>query len=168
MRTTSQAVVAALTVVLAATGTGCSSHPNPVGAVASGQPSPPASTQLSSAPSAPASSASATPTDAISGSPSVTPAPPFTSPPTSAPTPSPAASTSVPPRGTHAITVVAGLACPDPGSAGQSASPSPKPLPPSLAIKAVVRCETVQRSYPGLGNWSVSLPRSRIPVLAPS
>ncbi|HWF42271.1 MAG TPA: hypothetical protein VN683_09325 [Acidothermaceae bacterium] len=61
----------------------------------------------------------------------------------------------MPPRGTRAITVVAGLACPDPGSPGQS--PSPKPLPASLAIKAVVRCETVQRSYPGLGTWSVQL-----------
>jgi hypothetical protein len=36
-------------------------------------------------------------------------------------------------------------------------SPSPKPLPANLAIKAVVRCETVQRSYPGLGSWSVQL-----------
>jgi hypothetical protein len=52
---------------------------------------------------------------------------------------------------------VAGLACPDPGSPGQATSPPPKPLPPSLAIKAVVRCETVQRSYPGLGSWSVQL-----------
>ena len=63
----------------------------------------------------------------------------------------------MPPPGTHAVTVVAGLACPDPGSPGQSASPSPKPLPSSVAIKAVVRCETVQRSYPGLGTWSVQL-----------
>ena len=63
----------------------------------------------------------------------------------------------VPPRGTHAVTVVAGLSCPEPGSPGQAASPSPKPLSPSVAIKAVVRCETVQRSYPGLGSWSVQL-----------
>jgi hypothetical protein len=55
------------------------------------------------------------------------------------------------------VTVVAGLACPDPGSPGQAASPSPKPLSPSVAIKAVVRCETVDRSYPGLGSWSVQL-----------
>ncbi|HEY3924209.1 MAG TPA: hypothetical protein VGL75_06565 [Acidothermaceae bacterium] len=53
--------------------------------------------------------------------------------------------------------MVAGRACPDPAAPGQSASPSPKPLPASLAIKAVVRCETVQRSYPGLGTWSVQL-----------
>ena len=63
----------------------------------------------------------------------------------------------MPPVGAHAVTVVAGLACPDAGSPGQATSPSPKPLPPSLSITAVVRCETVQRSYPGLGSWSVQL-----------
>jgi len=163
MRTTSRSVIAAVTVVLAATAAGCSSHRSQAGAVPSGSPSAPASTGLSSAPSAPESSASAMPSDLISGSPSVTSAPPVTSPPTSAPTPSPTASTSVPPRGSHATTMVAGLACPDPGSPGspgspgQATSPSRKPLPPSLAIKAVVRCETVQRSYPGLGSWSVQL-----------
>lgn len=157
MRTTSRSVIATVTVVLAATAAGCSSHRSQAGAVPSGSPSAPASTGLSSAPSAPESSAPAMPSDLISGSPSVTSAPPVTSAPTPAPTPSPTASTSVPPRGSHATTVVAGLACPDPGSPGQATSPSPKPLPPSLAIKAVVHCETVQRSYPGLGSWSVQL-----------
>lgn len=123
-------MVVALTVVLTATVAGCSSH---------------------------RSQAGATPSDLISGSPSVTSAPPVTPPSPSAPTTSPTAGTSVPPPGTHAVTVVAGLACPDPGSLGQQASPSPKPLPPSVAIKAVVRCETVQRSYPGLGTLSVQL-----------
>jgi len=117
-------------------------------------PSASAGTQLSSAPAAPARSAFAMPTGLMSGSPSVTSAPPVTSPSTST-TPSPTAGTSVPPRGTHALTVVAGLACPDPASLGQPTSPSPKSLEPSLAIKAVVRCEIVQRSYPGLGTWSV-------------
>jgi len=60
------------------------------------------------------------------------------------------------PARTHAITAVAGLTCPNPASPGQATSPSPKPLPPSLVIKAVVRCETVQRSYP-VGSWSVQL-----------
>jgi len=63
----------------------------------------------------------------------------------------------VPPIGTHATTVVAGLACPSPGLDGLATSPSPKPLPPTLTIKSVVRCETVQRGYPGLGSWNVQV-----------
>jgi hypothetical protein len=161
-RTTPRAAIAALTLVLVAAAAGCSSHHSNAGA----QPSTAASTELTNAPvsagptsSAPESSAPATPADLISGSPAVTSAPPVTSRPGSAdpPTPAPTAATTVPPRGSHAVTVVAGLACPDPGLLGQATSPSPKPLPASLAIKAVVRCETVQRSYPGLGNWSVQL-----------
>jgi hypothetical protein len=135
-RTTSVAVITTITVALTMAIVGCSSHRSGAGAAPSGPP-------VSSSPT--------------SGSPSVPSAPPVTSASTPAPSPSPTAGTSVPPRGTHATTVVAGLACPDPGSAGQAISPSPKPLPASLAIKAVVRCETVQRSYPGLGNWSVQL-----------
>jgi hypothetical protein len=163
MRTTLQTAVAALAVALVATAAGCSSHRSQARPVSPAVPlapsSAPASTPVTGAPvnSAPASSASAMPTDPISGSPSGSAAPPVTSPSVAAPTPSSTAGTGVPPRGAHATTVVAGLACPDPASLGQAASPSPKPLPASLAIKAVVRCETVQRSYPGLGTWSVQL-----------
>jgi hypothetical protein len=168
MRKISLTVIAAVTAALAAAAAGCSSHRSQAGVVQSVvSPVAPASTQLISRPglggrgtsAAPASAASITPGGPASGSPSVSPVPSGTAPSASPrPTaPSPTAVTGVPPLGTRAVTVAAGLACPDPGSPGQATSPSPKPLPTSLAIKAVVRCETVQRSYPGLGSWTVQL-----------
>ena len=157
VRTTSLTVITAVTVVLAAAATGCSSHRSQAAAVQSAPPS----TQLTGALSpsiGPLTSAAVNPTSPFSESPRVTSGPPVTSPSVlprpSAPTPT--SGPAVPPLGTHAITVVAGLPCPNPASPGQATSPSPKPLPPSLVIKAVVRCETVQRSYP-VGSWSVQL-----------
>jgi hypothetical protein len=157
MRTTSQTVMAAVTALLAATAAGCSSHRSQAGAGQSVASSAAASTQLTSAATSasPASSASAGP--ASSGEAALsTPVPPVPS--VAAPVASRSGAVpAVPPLGTHATTVVAGLACPDAGSPGQATSPSPKPLSPNVAIKAVVGCETVQRSYPGLGTWNVQL-----------
>jgi hypothetical protein len=160
MRTTSLTVITAVTAVLGATAAGCSSHRSPVGAVQSVvSSSAPASTQLTSAPTSAgpagsAGSASVGPASQGSTAPSV----PSVAAPSVAPLPlAPAPTASVPRLGTHALTVVAGLGCPDVGSPGQATAPSPKPLPPSVTIKAVVRCEIVQRSYPGLGGWTVQL-----------
>jgi len=63
-----------------------------------------------------------------------------------------------PPVGKHATASVAGVKidCPaDTYVAG--GSPGRTPLPAEATIKAVVRCETVLRVYPGLGEWSVQL-----------
>ncbi len=161
VRTASLTVITAVTVVLAAAAAGCSSHRSQAAAVQSAPQSAPASTQLTGAPSpstGPPSSAAVNPTNPFSESPRVTSAPPVTSP-SVLPRPSvptPTSGPAVPPLGTRAITAVAGLPCPNPASPGQATSPSPKPLPPSLVITAVVRCETVQRSYP-VGSWSVQL-----------
>jgi hypothetical protein len=173
MRTTSVTVITAMTVALAVVAAACSSHHSQAGAEQSVVASTPATPPLLSTPilstrpstpisADPASSAAAVgpastdPANPLSGSPSVTAVPSVT------PSASPSASQSatvpaVPPVGAHAVTVVAGLACPAAGSPGQVTSPSPKPLPAGVAIKSVVRCETVVRSYPGLGSWIVQL-----------
>jgi hypothetical protein len=169
MRTTSVTVITTITVAMAVAAAGCSSHHSQVGAGQSVVSSAPGGAQLTSAPTsagaasavASAGPASTDPANPVSGSPSVTPVPPVT--PSASPVTTHAVASNsgsvpaVPPLGTHAVTVVAGLACPGAGSPGQATSPSPKPLSPSVAIKAVVRCETVQRSYPGLGSWNVQL-----------
>jgi hypothetical protein len=173
-RTTSVRVITTMTAVLAVAVAGCSSHRSQVGAGQSVVSSAPGSAQLTSAPTSAGAASSATsagpasidPANPVTGSPSVTPVPSVT--PSASPVASHAVAShavesnsgtvpAVPPLGTHAVTVVAGLACPAAGSPGQSTSPSPKPLSPSVAIKAVVRCGTVQRSYPGLGSWNVQL-----------
>lgn len=68
--------------------------------------------------------------------------------------PSAAATGSPPPVSAYAVTAFGGVACqaPEPGGAG-----SATPLSAAVHIKAVVRCETVQRNYPGLGSWTVQL-----------
>src|SRR5450755_2605932 len=154
MRTSSRSAIAFFAVLLAATAAGCSSHRSTSRIVPSGSQATAASTQLNSsaASAGPASPVNSAPVNPAGGSPSASStrsSTPSAPPPTNA--------SGVPPPGAHAVTVVAGLACPAAGSAGQATSPAPKPLPPSLAITAVVRCETVQRSYPGLGSWSVQL-----------
>src|SRR5450631_607977 len=168
MRTPSRSAITFFAVLLAATAAGCSSHRSTSRIVPSGSQATAASTQLNSsaASAGPASPVNSAPVNPAGGSPSAGSAPPAS--PSASPSasstrsstpspPPPTTASGVPPPGAHAVTVVAGLACPAAGSAGQATSPAPKPLPPSLAITAVVRCETVQRSYPGLGSWSVQL-----------
>jgi hypothetical protein len=63
-----------------------------------------------------------------------------------------------PPMGKPAAASVAGVtvSCPaDAYVAGGSKGRTP--LPADVTIKAVVRCETVLRAYPGIGEWSVQL-----------
>jgi hypothetical protein len=164
VRTPSLTVITAVTVALAVTAAGCSGRRSHAASGQSVSPSALASTPLGSAPTTAslagsAGSASVEPASPGSAVTSDTPVPSVTVPSVSAPPPTgaPTASASVPPLGTHAHTVVAGLSCPAAGSPGQPTSPSPRPLLPGVAIKAVVRCEDVQRSYPGLGSWTVQL-----------
>ncbi len=61
-----------------------------------------------------------------------------------------------PPQGPHATAHVGSLAiaCPDEPWPGLESNP---PLAKDVVIKAVVRCEPVQRTYSSLGEWSVQL-----------
>ena len=71
-----------------------------------------------------------------------------------------AATGTPPPTGTHAVAAVDGatVSCPDqPYPNAVNDSDQRAPAAPGLAITAVVRCETVQRSYDGLGQWNVQL-----------
>ncbi len=63
-----------------------------------------------------------------------------------------------PPVGKQAVAHVgaATISCPtEPFTTGGGTDRTP--LPPGLVIKTVVRCETVLRTYPDLGEWSVQL-----------
>jgi hypothetical protein len=146
------AVIVFVTIGLA----GCSSRAHPTAgplATLSGSP-----TSASSAPMASSPPSSA---------------PPSSAPPSSAPTSSaePVVSASAPvsglplqewadasgpppPVSPHAVTAYGAVACPAPevGGAGSATR-----LTAAVQIKAVVRCETVERSYPGLGAWTVQL-----------
>ena len=59
-----------------------------------------------------------------------------------------------PPVGAHAVTAFGAVACPAraPGRAGPTTR-----LTTAVHIQAVVRCETVERGYPGLGTWTTQL-----------
>jgi hypothetical protein len=63
--------------------------------------------------------------------------------------------------GTHAVASIDGasVACPDgaPFVQPKSGPVSVASLPADAQIAAVVRCENVVRSYPGLGQWNVQL-----------
>lgn len=63
-----------------------------------------------------------------------------------------------PPMGKHATAQVGGasISCPDDVYVSGGA-PGRDALPAHVVITAVVRCETVLRAYPGLGEWSVQL-----------
>lgn len=71
-----------------------------------------------------------------------------------------AATGSPPPRAAHAVAAIDGATvnCPDgvPLIAGPDDA-SRSLLPAAAKISAVVRCETVERTYPGLGEWSVQI-----------
>ena len=165
-RTASLAVIIFVTVGLA----GCSS--NSSGAAA---PAPATSSGAVIAPTAPTSSAPVsppTPVAPVASSTGPAPVAPSTPAPSVAPepsdTPTPAASPvpgvpveewadasgPPPPVGAHAVTAFGAVACPAPqvnwaGSATR--------LSAAVQVKAVVRCETVQRDYPGVGSWTVQL-----------
>lgn len=92
--------------------------------------------------------------------------------PSYAPTgPAASAATGPPPLvATHAVATVDGstVACPiGTPYADQAPGQSAPPLAPGVQIKAVVRCETVQRSYAGLGEWQVQLAEVADSGLAP-
>jgi hypothetical protein len=72
--------------------------------------------------------------------------------------PAATAPTGTPPVADHAVAHVGAVtvACPHepfPPEPMQTA----KPLAKNVSVTAVVRCQTVDRSYPGLGTWSVQL-----------
>src|SRR5450631_1786166 len=101
----------------------------------------------------------------VAGSPPATTAPaeipPTTPAPSAAPPPSgiptsgtPTSTAGPPPVSAHAVTAFGAVACPAPEVGGAG---SATPLSVAVHIKAVVRCETVQRDYPGLGTWTVQL-----------
>ena len=71
-----------------------------------------------------------------------------------------AATTNAPPVGFHASVVVAGssVPCPDFGPwAPPAVQEDNPPLNQGVPIRAVVQCQVVDRSYPGIGLWSVQL-----------
>lgn len=145
VRTTTVGVIFFVTIGLA----GCSSSSS--GAAA------PAPTTLAGSPTAPRSSAPASPATPVapvassSGPADVTP---ITPPPSVAPPPPVAPTSAAPPVGAHAVTAFGGVPCPAPQVNGAGSATR---LPAAVHIKAVVRCETVARNYPGLGTWTVQL-----------
>ena len=72
-----------------------------------------------------------------------------------------AATGTPPPLGTHAVASVAGatVTCPDgaPLSDPENGRGSGAALGAGVEVQAVVRCESVLRTYPGIGQWSVQL-----------
>jgi hypothetical protein len=165
VRTATLGMIVFVTIALA----GCSSSSSGVAAPAT------AAATLSAAPTAPTSSAPASsaipvaPVSSLGGPGEVTPTatPPSVAPhpsvaPISATPPVPGLSVAEwadstgppPPPAAHAVTAFGAVACPAPevGAAGSTTR-----LPAAVQIKAVVRCETVQRSYPGIGSWTVQL-----------
>lgn len=70
-----------------------------------------------------------------------------------------AATGSPPPAAQHAVAKVGevSVSCPDGAPFGDPEVQSRRPLAAGVTITAVVRCETVQRDYPGLGQWDVQL-----------
>ena len=93
----------------------------------------PAQLPASSSPAAPTQSATSTP-------PVVTPA-------------------AVPPIGAHAVATIGAtvIACPDPAVADGSDSGVLHPLAAGVVIDAVVRCDTVTRTYAGAGTFTVQV-----------
>jgi len=164
MRTPRLAVIVLVTMGLAA----CSSSANPTAGPLATLPGSPTTASSALTSTSPPSSAKPVESTSAPGAIATTvPSPPpltLVAPSPSAPTPVPGlpvqewadATGSPPPPATHAVTAFGAVACPSPelgGGAGGSASP----LAASAHITAVVRCETVQRSYPGLGTWLVQL-----------
>jgi hypothetical protein len=70
-----------------------------------------------------------------------------------------AAAGSPPPAAPHAVAKIGtvSVSCPDGAPFGDPAAHTRQPLAPAVTITSVVRCETVQRDYPGLGQWDVQL-----------
>jgi hypothetical protein len=101
------------------------------------------------APTGPASAASSSPDTSVSG--------PAIFVPPSGPAAT-AARDTPPPAGKQAVAKVGtvSISCPDDAYVSGGA-PGRAALPADTTIKMVVRCETVLRAYPGLGEWSVQL-----------
>ena len=67
--------------------------------------------------------------------------------------------TSPPAIGAHAVATVGAtvVTCPDPTGADGSAPGAARPLAAGVVVTAVVRCETVTRTYPGAGTFTVQV-----------
>jgi len=151
---------ASMTIVLAGAVAGCapSSTASPVSAQSalatgvSGPASPAASGASSSGVSMPADSMPAQPTPA--GTSPVAPTPPVAS-----STPAVVTPTATPAIGAHAVATIgtAVVACPDPAVANGADPGAAHLLATGVVIDAVVRCETVTRTYPGAGTFTVQL-----------
>ncbi|HEY8728411.1 MAG TPA: hypothetical protein VIL94_02435 [Acidothermaceae bacterium] len=150
---------AGMTIVLAGAVAGCahSSTVSPVSAqsaLASGVsgPASAAATGSSSSTSMPADSMPAQPTPA-----DTSPAAP--TPPVASPTHAVVTPTATPAIGAHAVATIgtAVVACPDPEIAGGGDPAAAHLLAAGVVIDAVVKCETVTRTYPGAGTFTVQL-----------
>jgi hypothetical protein len=167
MRTTTLGVIVFVTMGLAACSSSSSGAAAPAPATLSGSPTTPTSPASSAPASQPATPF--VPVSSPSGPATMTPTvPPSAAPqPSAAPTATPPvpgvpveewadASGPPPPVSPHAVTAYGAVACPAPEVGGGGTGLATR-LTAAVHIKAVVRCETVERSYPGLGTWTVQL-----------
>jgi hypothetical protein len=156
-------ISAGMSIVVAGAVAGCASSPTASSGSAQSTPasaasapaSPSTGAQLSSSgPSMPADSMPAEPAQSTPAA--TSPAPATTS---AAGTAPPVTPTAVPAVGAHAVATVgaAVVTCPDPAVADGSESGATHLLAAGVLIDAVVRCETVTRTYPGAGTFTVQL-----------
>jgi len=153
---------AGMTILLAAAGAGCAHSSTAARVSAHSALVSPGSVPASPAASGPLSSSSgaSTPADSMSAPP--TPAdtnPVAPTPPTASSTPAVVTPTAVPAIGAHAVATIgtAVVACPDPFAADGGELGAAHLLAAGVVIDAVVRCETVTRTYPGTGVFTVQL-----------
>ena len=143
---------AGMTILLAAAVAGCAHSSTAARVSAHSALVSPGSVPASPAASGPLSSSSgaSTPADSMSALPT---------PPTASSTPAVVTPTAVPAIGAHAVATIgtAVVACPDPFVADGGELGAAHLLAAGVVIDAVVRCETVTRTYPGTGVFTVQL-----------
>jgi hypothetical protein len=152
---------ASMTIVLAGAVAGCahSSTASPVSAQSA--PASAGSAPVSPAASGPSSSSGASmPADSMPAQPTpagTTPVAP--TPPTASSTPAVVNPTATPAIGAHAVATIGAsvVACPDPAVADGGDLGAAHLLAAGIVIDAVVKCETVTRTYAGAGTFTVQL-----------
>ena len=142
---------------------GCASSPPASSTSAQSALASAASGPAGTSPSGPSSSGESMPADSkpAPSMPVQAPADSSAASPTPSPTSAPpvVTATAVPAIGAHAVATIgaAVVACPDPAVADGSDSGALHPLAAGVVIDAVVRCETVTRTYAGAGTFTVQV-----------